>query len=120
MAFQISTIRRFSARHQLRLYDGSIEPVHGHDWTVKITVAAGKLDSIGVIMDFHELERLADLVVVPMNGRHLNDLPEFAAVNPTAENVARHIASKLELPPGVWLVCVEVWETPENSAIYRP
>jgi len=120
MAFEISTVRRFSASHQLRLYDGSVEPLHGHEWVVKVTAAAEKLDAIGVVMDFHELERLVDKIIRPMDGRHLNELGAFADVNPTAENVAGDIATKLELPGGVRLVSVEVWETAENSAVYRP
>jgi 6-pyruvoyltetrahydropterin/6-carboxytetrahydropterin synthase len=120
MPFELITIRHFSASHQLRLYDGSIEPLHGHNWRVKITIASDQLDSIGVVMDFHELERLADLVVVPMHNRHLNELPPFNKLNPSAENVALHVASKLALPPGIRLISVEVWETPENSAVYRP
>jgi uncharacterized protein YycO len=49
----------------------------------------------------------------------LNELAAFADVNPTAENVAKIIASGLELPEGVRLVSVEVWESAENSAVYR-
>jgi 6-pyruvoyltetrahydropterin/6-carboxytetrahydropterin synthase len=120
MPFELTTTRQFSASHQLRLYDGSMETLHRHNWIVKITVAAGKLDSIGVVMDFHELERVADLVVGPMQNRHLNDLTAFATTNPSAENVAVHIASNLALPTGIRLIGVEVWETPENSAVYRP
>jgi len=120
MPFEISTIRRFSASHQLRLYDGSVEPLHGHDWVVKVTAAGQKLDAIGVVMDFHELERRVDKIIAPMDQRQLNGLAAFAEVNPTAENVAGFIAAKLELPGGARLVAVEVWETPENSAVYRP
>jgi 6-pyruvoyltetrahydropterin/6-carboxytetrahydropterin synthase len=120
MPFELTTTRHFSASHQLRLYDGSIELLHGHIWQVKITIASEKLDSIGVVMDFHELERLADLIVVPMHNRHLNELAPFSKLNPSAENVAVHVASKLALPEGMRLVSVEVWETPENSAVYRP
>jgi 6-pyruvoyltetrahydropterin/6-carboxytetrahydropterin synthase len=120
MGFEISTVRVFSASHQLRLYDGSLEPLHGHNWVVKVTVAAPKLDAIGVVMDFHELERLLDIIIAPMHNRHLNDLPERAEVNPSAEGVALHIGSRLKLPENVRLVSVEVWETRENSAAYRP
>ena len=122
MPFEITTTRRFSAAHQLRLYDGSLEPVHGHNWRVKVTVAAAALDSIGVVMDFHELERLLDAIMDPMHNRHLNELPPFARVNPSAENVALHVGSSMsnrELAPGVRLVSVEVWETDENAAVWR-
>jgi 6-pyruvoyltetrahydropterin/6-carboxytetrahydropterin synthase len=124
MPFEITTTRRFSAAHQLRLYDGSLEPLHGHNWRVKVTVAAPRLDAIGVVMDFHALERLADEILVPMHNRHLNDLPGFSdgGLNPSAENVALHVGGALEprLPSGVSLLRVEVWETDDNSAVYRP
>src|SRR6185436_8522215 len=117
MPFEITTTRVFSAAHQLRLYDGALEPVHGHNWRVTVTVAAPQLDSIGVVMDFHELERMVDQVIGPMHNRHLN---EVLAMNPSAENVALQIGRSLQLPGGVSLVSVEVWETDENSAVYRP
>ena len=123
MTFEITTTRRFSAAHQLRLYDGSLEPLHGHNWRVRVTVAAPRLDEIGVVMDFHALERLVDEVLGPMHNRHLNDLPAFTdgTLNPSAENVAVHVANSLQprLVGGVSLRSVEVWETDDNSATYR-
>jgi 6-pyruvoyltetrahydropterin/6-carboxytetrahydropterin synthase len=119
--FEITTTRRFSAAHALRLYDGSLEPIHGHNWRVKVTVCAPKLDAIGVVMDFHELERLVDAIVAPWHNRHLNELPPFdVELNPSAENVAYQVGRTLKLALPVTLRCVEVWETNENSAVYRP
>ena len=121
MTFDISTTRTFSAAHALRLYDGSVEPVHGHNWRVKVSVSAARLDSIGVVMDFHELERLVDAIVTPFHNRHLNELPPFdREMNPSAENVAAHVGRALKLPGVVRLLSVEVWETDTNSATYRP
>lgn len=120
MAFEISTTRTFSAAHQLRLYDSSLEPLHGHNWKVKVTVVASKLDPMGVVMDFHDLERRVDEILASWHNRHLNQTPVFADLNPSAENIALHIARSLELPSGVQLAAVEVWETEGNSAIYRP
>jgi 6-pyruvoyltetrahydropterin/6-carboxytetrahydropterin synthase len=120
MPFAITTTLGFHAGHQLRLYDGSLEDLHEHDWQIKVTIEAPKLDSIGVVMDFHDLSRRVEAVLSPFHGRRLNDLPVFADDNPSAENVALHIGRALELPPGVRLTAVEVWETPENSAIYQP
>jgi 6-pyruvoyltetrahydropterin/6-carboxytetrahydropterin synthase len=120
MPFEITTTRVFSASHQLRLYDGSLEPLHGHNWRVQVTVAAAGLDGIGVVMDFHELERQVDAVIGPMHNRHLNEVDPFKAMNPSAENVALHVGRSLNLPAGVRLTCTEVWETEENSARYRP
>jgi len=117
--FEITTTRQFSAAHQLRLYDGSLEPVHGHNWRVTVSVGAAGLDAIGVVMDFHELERVVDEVLSPLHNRHLNDTAPFAKLNPSAENLALHVGRSLSLPAGVKLLCVEVWETDTNSAVYR-
>ena len=120
MPFEITTTRAFAAAHQLRLPGGGIEPLHGHNWRVKVTVSAAKLDALGTVMDFHELERLVDAVIAPMHSRHLNELEPFIAeLNPSAENVAYHVGRSLRLPAGVRLDRVEVWETDENSAVYR-
>jgi len=120
MPFAITTTRRSSAAHQLKLYDGSLEPLHGHNWKVKVTVSAAKLDGIGTVMDFHELERRLNKVIDALHNRNLNDLPPFKSTNPSAENVALHIAEKLDLPMGIKLEAVEVWETAENSASWKP
>jgi 6-pyruvoyltetrahydropterin/6-carboxytetrahydropterin synthase len=122
MPFRISTTRHFSAAHQLELYDGSLEPLHGHNWQVTVTVSAPELDSIGVVMDFHELEHLLDQIISPWQNHNLNETAPFDVLNPSAENVALHIGQTLKLPRdrNLAIASVEVWETPENSAIYQP
>jgi 6-pyruvoyltetrahydropterin/6-carboxytetrahydropterin synthase len=118
MPFVITTTLQFPASHQLRLYDGSMETLHEHLWGVKVTVGREALDSIGVVMDFHELERLLGEILGPWRGRSLNTVAEFADLNPSAEVVAQQIARRLALPAEVKLVSVEIWETLENSAVF--
>jgi len=120
MAFEISITRQFAAAHQLRLDDGRLEELHGHNWKVRVTVGAPRLDPGGVVMDFHELERRVDAVIGRLHNRHLNDLPAFARTNPSAENVAAHVAEAVVLPAGVELCSVEVWETETCRAVFRP
>ena len=121
MPFDITTSREFSAAHQLVLYDGSLEPLHGHNWRVCATVSSHTVDSIGTVMDFHELERLVDVIIQPMHNRHLNEVSPFLdGLNPSAENVALHIGRSLKLPSTAQLARVEVWETAACSAVYRP
>jgi 6-pyruvoyltetrahydropterin/6-carboxytetrahydropterin synthase len=124
MPFEISTTREFAAAHTLKLYDGTFEPLHGHNWRVRVTVASAELDAIGVVMDFHDLERRVDAIVAPFHNRNLNDVAPFreGGFNPSAENVSFHIGRSLaaELPRGVRLVRVEVWETSTNRASYIP
>ncbi|HEV7302175.1 MAG TPA: 6-carboxytetrahydropterin synthase [Tepidisphaeraceae bacterium] len=121
MPFEITTTRFFAAAHALRFPDKSVEPIHGHNWRVKVTVSAPRLDALGCVMDFHELERQVDAIIAPLHNRHLNELPPFdGELNPSTENVAYHVAVKLALAEPVMLVSVEVWETDTNSAVYRP
>jgi len=118
--FDITATAHFSAAHQLRLYDGSLEPLHGHNWKVLVTVRAEQLDAIGVVMDFHELERILGAIIGPLHNTHLNDVPAMKSLNPSTENVALHIGRSMQLPKGIRLVSVEVWETEQNSAVYHP
>lgn len=118
MAFHICTTRNFVASHRLRLYDGSLEPLHQHNWLVGVTVSAAQLDRIGVVMDFHYLQRLLDQVIGPWNNQSLNDVPALAALNPSTENVAFCIARELEFPKGIKLLSVQVWETSDSSATW--
>jgi 6-pyruvoyltetrahydropterin/6-carboxytetrahydropterin synthase len=119
MGFEISTTREFSASHQLRLYDGSMEPLHGHNWRVKVTVGSEGLDAMGVVMDFHELSAQVEKIVGRFHNGHLNEVKPFDAINPSAENVAMHVGRSLAPKAGVRLVSVEVWETWDNSAVWR-
>src|SRR3954454_20021812 len=123
MGFEISTTHQFSAAHQLKLHDGTLEPLHGHNWVVRVTVGRQGLDAIGVVMDFHELERLVNSIVGRLHNQHLNEVPPFnGELNPTTENVALHVARSLngQLPDGVGLLWIEVWETATCRAVYRP
>jgi 6-pyruvoyltetrahydropterin/6-carboxytetrahydropterin synthase len=120
MPFEITVTRTFSAAHQLRLADGSVEPWHEHDWVVAVTVSAQQLDAIGVVMDFHELEGQVDRIINSMRNRTLNELDAFARRNPSAEHVARYIADAIRLPESVSLDSVQVTEAPGCVATYRP
>lgn len=126
--YLIEICRTFSAAHAIRLEDGILEPVHGHDWNVAITVAATDVDGMEVVMDFHALESMLDALLATVHNRHLNEVPPFVdedgdlAVNPTAERVAWWLAGEVAptLPPHVHLDAVRVGEAPGCSAIYRP
>ncbi len=120
--FQVQIEGWFSAAHQLRMRDGAFEPLHGHNWRVVVTFEGGTLDGEDLLVDFTVAQpRLADLLR-RMHDRCLNELPEFAARNPSAESVAVVVAEhmKADLPPGVRVQCVSVEEAPGCTARYLP
>ncbi|MCA9242725.1 MAG: 6-carboxytetrahydropterin synthase [Phycisphaerales bacterium] len=118
--FEVSVTGWFSAAHQLRLPGGELEPLHGHNWRVTVTCAGPTLDDMGVLLDFTRLKPRLVEILATMHDRHLNDLPAFAARNPSAENVAVVIAEALcEGYPGrAFVRCVEVEESPGCVARY--
>ena len=77
-------------------------------------VSGDRLNDDGLLCDCHLLERELDRVIGAFNNRHLNEVPPFDRVNPTAEHVARHIADAVQphLPKSVRLERVSVTEAP--------
>lgn len=123
MPFSVTITRVVCAAHAIRLPDGSLEPLHGHNWDVRVTVARpdGGLDKAGGwVVDFHELEARLDAVLRPFHNRSLNDADGMSDLNPTAENFAYHIARSLTPPDGARLRRVEVTEAPGCVATYEP
>lgn len=120
--FEVTVTAWFSAAHQLRLLDGSMEPLHGHNWRVVATLAGRQLDPMGVLVDFTQLKPALERIVGHWHDRNLNGTPEFERLNPSAENVALTVFRLLSdvAPPGAKVVCIEVEEAPGCVARYRP
>lgn len=116
--FEVTVGGWFAAAHQLRFADGTVEPLHGHNWQVRVTFRGRKLDSAGLLVDFTRVKARLDELLRTMHDRNLNDLPAFGTRNPSAEHVAVHIASAMAggWPDGVELSQVEVEEAPGCTA----
>lgn len=110
----------FTAIHQIRLHDGSIEPKHGHDWHVRVTFSKSALDELGMVIDFAEAQRLLKQLVGQIDYKDLNELPVFRELNPTTEVVAQWIFNRMNELGGTSVFEVEVTEAPGCRAIYRP
>ena len=119
--YEITVETTFSASHQLRGYKVEIEPLHGHNFRVEVSVAAEKLDELGLVVDFVKLDDMLREVLAPYDHRHLNDLSPFDQLNPSTENMARFFFDKLEEKlerPRLKLRRVRVWEAPTYRASY--
>ncbi len=94
----------------------SEEPGHPHDYTCAVTVTGRPDPESGMILDLPVLDRLlAELVVAPLDGKHLNrDVAEFAygRMLPTCEALAQYVFARIarRLPEGVSLTRVRVAE----------
>ena len=85
---------RFSAAHALMIR-GVREPMHGHDWLARATIVAKTLDRDGLLFDFHAICDDLEAIVSPFRNANLHDSIPFGQVNPSAEEVARHIGDEL-------------------------
>ena len=113
----------FAAAHAI-LLGGVRERLHGHNWRVVISIAGERLDREELLCDFHLVERLLSETVAPFRDGNLNETPPFDRVNPTAEAVARFVATELteqlaRAVPAVHLEWVRVTEAPRCTAIVR-
>lgn len=109
----------FSATHQLRLCDGSLEPRHGHDWRVRVTFAARSLNAEGMVIDFHHAQDLLAGVLKRLQYRDLNERGVLHGPNPTAEVVAEWIFKQLAEAAADTVDRVEVTEAPGCLATFH-
>lgn len=112
----------FSAAHALRNYGGKCENMHGHNYGVRIEIKGESLDpDVEIVMDFGELRSELKGVLSGLDHKNLSETPPFDSLNPSSENLARHIYRELEkrfAGRDVRLWSVEVAEKPGQSAVY--
>ena len=114
----------FSPEKNLELFGKCNNPNgHGHNYELEVLVAGQPDPHSGQIIPLGNFQRLVNEHVIDvLDHKHLNmDCPEFSNLNPTVENIARVIFSKLQsvFPTGVKLVAIKVWETPKTCCEVR-
>jgi 6-pyruvoyltetrahydropterin/6-carboxytetrahydropterin synthase len=133
----VTRVYEFSASHRLhapslspeenvRVFGKCNNPAgHGHNYTLEVTLRGAPRAS-GELMPAEHFDRLVKAEVIDRwDHRHLNeDLPEFAGVNPTAEEIARLAWRRLATPlaaaagEGRRLYRVKLRETERNHVEY--
>jgi 6-pyruvoyltetrahydropterin/6-carboxytetrahydropterin synthase len=121
--YQVSIETHFSAAHRLRNYKGLCENLHGHNWKVEATVCSEKLDNSGMVIDFNILKQKTKAIVDVLDHQYLNEIDPFKETNPSSENVAAYIFSRLSIAlkdDPVTLISVSVWESDKSKATFSP
>jgi 6-pyruvoyltetrahydropterin/6-carboxytetrahydropterin synthase len=113
----------FSASHVLvGLPEGhQCGRLHGHNYVVRVRLSGDRLLDVGFLFDYGDLKPLGKFIDDALDHRHLNDVMDL---NPTAENLARHLGKMTKglLPnlPRSLVVSVGVSETPKTWAWWTP
>ena len=111
----------FSASHQLLglKENHPCSRIHGHNYTVIVTLQSRSLNKHGFVMDYRDLEPIKQFINDKLDHQHLNYVFNH---QPSAEKMAEslyHIFSD-EFDLGGKLKSVAVKETDKTIAIYSP
>lgn len=119
--YEVTVRKSFSAAHKLNI-GGKCEELHGHNFTVDVTIASDDLNKEGLVVDFRILKGWTDEILDEFDHKFLNEIPFFKGTNPTSENIARFIfdrIAKKATAEKLRISQVTVWESNNACATYR-
>jgi 6-pyruvoyltetrahydropterin/6-carboxytetrahydropterin synthase len=123
--YEVSKDFLFSAAHQIRMHGGKCERLHGHNWRIRVHARASRLNAIGMVVDFADLQAIVAELCAKFDHQNINEVAPFTEVNTTAENLARYFyeeaSGRLQAREAgrVTIAKVEVWENDGSLAVYR-
>ena len=123
MIYQVAVRRNFEARHRLIGGDwGKENDLHAHHYEVEVSLDGARLDEHGYLVDITVIEASLDAILARIAGTTLNDLPEFAGLNPSIERLAEIFCRSVPADMGVTglsAVSVKVFESGSAWACCR-
>lgn len=112
--YTLAVKRDFIARHYLIGGDWGAENFpNSHHYILELQLTGESLDRHGYLTDIVDVEKHLDETVACYKEKMLNDLPEFAGLNPSIEHFARILAAGLNQrisALNVTALTVRLWE----------
>jgi 6-pyruvoyltetrahydropterin/6-carboxytetrahydropterin synthase len=113
----------FIAQHFLIGGDwGAENQRNSHHYVLELQLEGPRLDQHGYLVDIVQVEAALREIRASYADHLLNDLPEFAGLNPSLEHFARILCERLArqlAAPNLAAVSVRLWENEAASASYR-
>jgi 6-pyruvoyltetrahydropterin/6-carboxytetrahydropterin synthase len=95
-SYTVAVRRQFVAQHFLIGGDwGAENEWHSHHYILELQLEGDKLDQHGYLVDIVDIEMHLDALVAYYKDKTLNDLPQFAGLNPSIEHFSRLVATQL-------------------------
>ncbi len=121
--YTVAVKRDFIARHYLIGGDwGAENAPHAHHYQVEVRLEGESLDRHGYLVDIVDIENALEGLVAHYRDGLLNDLPEFAGLNPSIEHFSRilclSLAAKIQAE-NLAAVTIRLWENEIAWAAYR-
>ena len=121
--YTLAVRRDFIARHALVGGDwGAENQPHSHHYVLELRMQGAQLDPHGFLVDIVEVDRLLSGLLAAYRDRLLNDLPEFAGLNPSLEAFSRILCISLGKSlkfDNISVLKVVLWENDTAWASYR-
>lgn len=119
--YTLTVVTDFSASHIIPGHPGKCARLHGHNWKVELSIQARELDHLGMGLDFATIKQTAKLLIDEVDHQHLNDIPPFTTISPTAENISAWLFKRLAQSLNsnqVNVSAVTLWETDRSRVTY--
>ena len=121
--YTVAVKRDFVAQHFLIGGDwGPENDKHSHHYAVELRLEGETLDQHGYLVDIVDIEEKLDRLVAHYRDQTLNDLPEFAGLNPSIEHFSRILCQTLSTriqAPTLSALTVVIWENDIAWASYQ-
>ena len=121
--YTVAVKRDFIAQHYLIGGDwGPENSLHAHHYQIELQLFGDQLDQHGYLVDIVDIERTLNAQVAHYRDCTLNDLAEFAGLNPSIEHFSRILCRALSAhiqAPNIRLLKVKLWENDIAWAAYQ-
>ena len=118
----VAVKRDFVAQHFLIGGDWGAENFkHSHHYVLELQLRGPSLDQHGYLVDILDIENQVNAQVAHYRDQLLNDLPEFAGLNPSIEHFSRILWARLAAAiraPNLDRMRVKLWENDIAWAAY--
>ena len=117
--YEIYVAAQFEAAHRLVGDFGPATRPHGHTYRMEVIVRGQRLKEDGTLYDIGQLSPAVQELAASLHYRDLNDVPDLAGVNTTAEAVAHYCWDQLApllRGQGLDSLVVRIWESPQVYA----
>ena len=95
--YTLAVRRSFIARHFLIGGDWGPENFpNSHHYVLELQLSGDQLDQHGYLVDIVDVEKHLDELVARYKEQMLNELPEFAGLNPSIEHFSRILCTTLD------------------------
>lgn len=121
--YTLAVRRDFITRHFLIGGDWGPENFpNSHHYVLELQLQADELDQHGYLVDIVDVSKHLDDLISHFSEKMLNDLPEFAGLNPSLEHFVRILAVALGdriQAPNILRLKVILWENESAWAAYK-